>query len=301
MNSKYFSAALLLAALVSSGAQAKLRIFACEPEWGALAKELAGDEASVYTATTGHQDPHHIQARPSLIARARRADLVVCTGAGLEVGWLPLVLRRAGNAKIQTGGPGYFTATDYVPLLEKPQRLDRAEGDVHAAGNPHIQTDPHNILRVAKALGPRMGELDPGHADTYAQRLKDFSTRWEKAMANWEQRAAPLKGMPIVVYHRGWTYLNHWLGLKEVAELEPRPGVPPTSTHLAEVLDTMKARPARAVIYAPYQDHRPVQWLHDHTGIAVLQLPFTVGGNSQAKDLFGLFDSTVQMLRGVQP
>ena len=302
MNTRHLSIALLMmVTLVSPATQAALRILACEPEWGALAQELGGDDVRVYTATTAHQDPHHIQARPSLIAQARRADLVVCTGAELEIGWLPLVLRRAGNPKIQTGTNGYFAATDYVTLLEKPQRLDRAEGDVHAAGNPHIQLDPHNILRVAQALSPRLAELDSQHADQYAQRLKDFSQGWQAAMTRWETQAAPLKGMPIVVYHRAWTYLNHWLGLDQLAELEPKPGVPPTSSHLAEVLDKMKAQPARAVIRAPYQDQRPVQWLHDHTGIAMLTLPFTVGGNAQAGDLFGLFDSTVQMLLGVQP
>jgi zinc/manganese transport system substrate-binding protein len=302
MNTRHLSIALLMmVTLVSPATQAALRILACEPEWGALAQELGGDDVRVYTATTAHQDPHHIQARPSLIAQARRADLVVCTGAELEIGWLPLVLRRAGNPKIQTGTNGYFAATDYVTLLEKPQRLDRAEGDVHAAGNPHIQLDPHNILRVAQALSPRLAELDSQHADQYAQRLKDFSQRWQAAMTRWETQAAPLKGMPIVVYHRAWTYLNHWLGLDQLAELEPKPGVPPTSSHLAEVLDKLKAQPARAVIRAPYQDQRPVQWLHDHTGIAMLTLPFTVGGNAQAGDLFGLFDSTVQMLLGVQP
>lgn len=291
---------LLILALLTPVAQAQLRILACEPEWAALARELAGDEAAIYTATTARQDPHYIQARPSLIAQARRADLVVCTGAGLEVGWLPLVLRRAGNPKIQSGTSGYFAATEFVNLLEKPQRLDRAEGDVHAAGNPHIQLDPHNILRVARALSPRLAELDAEHADQYAQRLDDFSERWQAAISRWEQQAAPLKGMPVVVYHRGWTYLDHWLGLDQLAELEPKPGVPPTSAHLARVLDKLNKQPAQAVIRAPYQDQRPVQWLHDHTGITMLELPFTVGGNSQADDLFGLFDSTVQLLLGAR-
>lgn len=301
MNNRYLTAALLLMlTLMSSVTEAALRILACEPEWGALAQELGGDAVTVYTATTAQQDPHHIQARPSLIAQARRADLVVCTGAELEVGWLPLVLRRAGNPRVQAGTVGYFAATDFVTLLEKPQRLDRAEGDVHAAGNPHIQLDPHNILEVAQALSPRLAELDSQHAGQYAQRLADFSRRWQAAMARWEQQAAPLRGMPIIVYHRSWTYLNHWLGLDQLDELEPKPGVPPTSAHLAAVLDKMKTQPARAVIRAPYQDERPVQWLHDHTGIPMLELPFTVGGTPQAGDLFGLFDATVQLLLGVQ-
>lgn len=285
--------------LTSAGiASAELRIFACEPEWGALAGELTGDAADIYTATTGLQDPHHIQARPSLIAKARRADLVVCTGAELEVGWLPLVLRRAGNPAVQVGTSGYFAATDYVTLLDKPQRLDRAEGDVHAQGNPHIQLDPHNILRVAEALTQRLAEVDPDRAADYRQHLQDFVGRWQSAMQRWERQGAALKGMPIVVYHRGWTYLNHWLGLREVAELEPLPGVPPTSSHLAGVLDAMKTSPARAIIRASYQDARPVEWLHDHTGIAALSLPSTVGGTPQAGDLFGLFDDIIAQLLG---
>lgn len=299
MNRIRFVWVLLAGLTLSGGAHAGLRIFACEPEWGALAEQLSGDAAKVYTATTARQDVHHIQARPSLIAQARRADLVVCTGADLEVGWLPLVLRRAGNPAVQPGARGYFTATDYVTLLEKPQRLDRAEGDVHAQGNPHIQLDPHNIQRVADALAQRLADIDPAHADDYRQRLHDFTDRWQTAMQRWEQQAAPLKGMPIVVYHRSWTYLNHWLGLRQLAELEPLPGVPPTSSHLAGVLDAMKAQPARAIIRAPYQDPRPVEWLHDHTGIPALELPTTVGGNAQAGDLFGLFDSIIAMLLGV--
>ncbi len=292
---------LLLLIILSPAVQASLNIFACEPEWGALAKELTGNDSRVYTATTALQDVHHIQARPSLIARARRADLVVCTGAGLETGWLPLVLRRAGNPKVQPGSRGYFAATDYVPLLEKPQRLDRAEGDIHAAGNPHIQLDPHNIARVAEALGQLLAELDTAHTEEYRQKLANFQQRWQAAIKRWEQRGASLKGMPIVVYHRSWTYFNHWLGLKQVAELEPKPGVPPTSGHLASLLEKMKSEPARVIIRAPYQEQRPVQWLHDHTGIAMLVMPFTVGGNAKAKDLFGLFDSSIDLLTGIQP
>lgn len=283
------------------GANASLRIFACEPEWGALAQELSGEAAVVYTATTAHQDAHHIQARPSLIAQARRADLVVCTGAGLESGWLPLVLRRAGNSRIQVGTKGFLAATNFVPLLERPRRLDRADGDVHAAGNPHIQMDPRNILRVAEALGQRLAEIDPQHGAGYHQRLEAFSQRWQAAMQRWQQQAAPLRGMPIVVYHRGWTYMNHWLGLRQLAELEPLPGVPPTSSHLAAILEGLKSQPARVIIRAPYQDPRPVQWLHEHTGIPALELPFTVGGNEHATDLFGLFDNTLQLLLEIGP
>src|SRR5438128_4548273 len=170
---------LAIAALVAfaSPAHAALRVFACEPEWGALAQELGGNLVDVSVATSALQDPHQIQAKPSLIARARNADLVACTGAELEIGWLPVLLQQSGNAKVQAGQPGNFAAADFVRKLELPTQLDRSQGDVHASGNPHIQTDPRNIALVAAALGARFQQVDAAHASQYAQRQNDFSQR----------------------------------------------------------------------------------------------------------------------------
>jgi zinc/manganese transport system substrate-binding protein len=273
-----------------------LRVFACEPEWGALTRELGGGLVDVTVATNALQDPHQIQAKPSLIARTRNADLVVCTGAELEIGWLPVLLQQSGNAKVQPGQPGNFAAADDVRKLEVPTHLDRAMGDVHAAGNPHIQTDPRNIALVAAALNARLQQVDPAHAAQYAQRYADFSTRWQRAIARWSAQAAPLRGMSVVSQHKAFVYLYDWLGLKEVAVLEPKPGVEPTASHLQEVLASLKEHPARMVLYAAYQDPRPSQWLSEHAGIAAVKVPFTVGGTDEAKDLFGLFDDTVARL-----
>jgi zinc/manganese transport system substrate-binding protein len=295
---KYY---LLLITLVflSPALQARLNVFACEPEWASLVEELAGDRASVFTATTAHQDVHHIQARPSLIAQLRRADLLVCTGAGLELGWLPMLQRRSSNPRVLPGASGYFEAASHVSLLGKPARLDRAEGDVHAEGNPHIQMDPDNYPPIARALTDRLILLDAEHADDYRRRNSDFITRWETAIANWAVKAAPLKQMPIVVYHDSWPYMNRWLDLQQLATLESKPGVPPTSGQLSALLKRMQQDPARAIIRAPYQDARAVRWLHDRTGIPEVKLPYTVGGNEQATDLFKLFDSTIDLLLGV--
>ena len=282
-------------------AKADLRIFACEPEWGALVAELAGDKASVFVATTAFQDVHHIQARPSLIAQVRRADLVVCTGADLEIGWLPVLLRRSNNSRVLPGSSGYFLAADYVQMLSVPDSIDRAAGDVHPDGNPHIQLDPRNYPPVTRALLQRMIELDGDNADFYRRQSNDFLKRWQSALELWEQRAAILKNMPTVVYHDAWVYLNHWLGLNQLAELEPKPGVPPTSSHLSAVIKRMQSDPARAIIRAPFKPSRAADWLHDRTDIPVLVLPYTVGGNPQADDLFGLFDSTLSLLLGVSP
>ncbi len=281
-------------------AHAALNVFACEPEWGTLAREIGGPAVKVYTATTALQDPHRIEARPSLIAQMRRADLVVCSGADLEAGWLPLLLREAGNARVQPGRPGYFEATRFVTLLEKPATLDRAQGDVHAAGNPHIHTDPRNIARVGAALAARMSELDPAGASAYQVQWQAFSARWNAAIAGWQVRAAPLKNLPVVVHHKSFSYLLAWLGMVEVATLEPRPGIEPSVAHLGRIAAQLQTTPARAVLRAAYHSPRPADWLSRRSGIPVLALPYTVGGNARAGDLFGLFDDTLdQLLKAV--
>jgi zinc/manganese transport system substrate-binding protein len=287
---------LVVAALAWTQQAAALDVFACEPEWGALAQELGGDRVSVYVATNALQDPHHVQAKPSLLARARRANLVVCTGAELEIGWLPIVLRQSGNDAVQPDKPGYFEAARYVQMLEVPTRLDRAAGDVHPGGNPHIQTDPRNIGRVATALAQRLGEVDPSNAPFYQARYQDFMKRWNAAIQRWDREAAPLKGINVVAHHKGWAYLDQWLGMHEIAELEPKPGVEPTAAHLEEVLALLKREPARMIIRSPFEDSRASDWLGERARIPEVMLPFTVGGTDKAKDLFGLFDDTVQRL-----
>lgn len=296
---------LIFLAMVSSfatiPAHADLKVFACEPEWAALAQELGGEKVAAFSATTARQDPHRIEARPSLIARLRQADLLVCTGAGLEAGWLPALLRQSGNARVQPGRAGYFEAAQHVRLLDVPARLDRAEGDVHAAGNPHVQTDPRNIGLVAAALARRLVEIDPTGAAHYQARRRDFTQRWDAAIRRWEQQAALLKGVGIVVQHKGFPYLENWLGLRQVAALEPKPGLEPTSGYLTEVLEKLQREPAQMILRAAYNDGRASEWLAERTRISVVVLPFTVGGTDRAKDLFSLFDDTVQRLLRALP
>jgi zinc/manganese transport system substrate-binding protein len=293
MKKVFFAFTLLLLGIP---AHAALNIFACEPEWAVLVQQLAGDKTNIYTATGALQDPHHIEARPSLIAKARRADLVVCTGAELEMAWLPVVLRESGNSKVQPGSAGYFEAASVVHMLEVPTRLDRSEGDVHAQGNPHIQTDARNFLPVADALAQRLIRLDPANAADYRQRLASFTQQWRAAIAKWEQQAAPLKGVEVVVQHTGFPYLNDWLGLKEVATLEPKPGMEPSAAHLSQVLNALQQHPAKMVLRAAYQNARPSEWIAQRAHIAAVELPYTVGGSAAAKDLYSLFDDTVAKL-----
>jgi zinc/manganese transport system substrate-binding protein len=280
----------------SSSVKAALNVFACEPEWGALATVLGGDDVSVFNATTALQDPHQIQARPALIARLRGADIAVCTGAELEIGWMPVLLRQSSNAKVQPGAPGYFEAAQQVMLLEKPERLDRAEGDVHPAGNPHIQTDPRNMRIVAAALAKRLATIDPAHASGYAQRAQELDARLNETMQRLAIAAAPLKGVKIVSYHRSWIYLMNWLGMVEAANIEPKPGVPPGSAYIADLLGKIPAMQTRMIIYAAYEDSKPSQFVAEKSGLPAVMLPFTVGGTDGAKDLIALYDDTVKRL-----
>ena len=292
---------ILLLAGFAWPAQAALTVLACEPEWAALTEELAGDLARVSSATTARQDPHRIEARPSLIARARNADLLVCTGAELEIGWLPLLLRESGNARIQPGRPGYFEATDHVELVEQLERVDRSMGDVHAAGNPHIVTDPRNLLPVAAALAARLAEIDPANADAYAKRHQDFDQRLRVAIARWEREAEGLHGVPVLVHHANWSYLARWLELEVVANLEPKPGVDPSVAQLGRLLETLQSNPARMTLRSAYHAPRASEWLAARTGIPAVELPYTVGGSEQATDLFSLYEDTIARLRAALP
>lgn len=288
-------ASTLLALLAPLSANA-LNVFACEPEWGALIEELAGETVELVVATTAFQDPHRLQAKPSLIAAARNADLLVCTGADLEIGWLPLLLRRSGNPDIQPGNPGNFLAADYVRRIEIPRVIDRSQGDVHPQGNPHIHLHPRNIERVAEALAVRLGELDPANAGEYSSRAEDFLARWAEARDRWEERGLALEGMQFVSHHRSFSYLATWLDLDIVATLEPKPGVPASGTQLARLLEQLTPTPPLAIIRAPFENEKPASWLSDRLGVPVIELPFTVGGNEDSPDLFALYEQTIAVL-----
>jgi zinc/manganese transport system substrate-binding protein len=294
MKSKFFTALLLLIPTISL---ADLNIFACEPEWAALAEELGSTHVKANSATNALQDPHYIQARPSLIAKVRRADLVICSGAQLEIGWLPMLLRKGNNPAVLPGSPGHLEASMFVKRLDVAVSSDRSQGDVHPQGNPHIQVNPHNILLVAAALSKRLIELDAGHSADYKHAFEVFSKRWRKAIEDWEQRALPLRGKRVIAHHKSWVYLQDWLGLVEVATLEPVPGIPPTAGHLSSLLDRFgDSNGADFIIRAPFQSEKPSVWLSERTGIPAVMLPLTVGGSKQADDLFSLFDDILERL-----
>jgi zinc/manganese transport system substrate-binding protein len=289
---------LVFAILAGSAslAQADIRVFACEPEWGALTQEIGGDRVSIYAATTAMQDPHQVQARPSLIARLRNSQVLVCSGAQLEIGWLPVLMIQSANGGIQAGAPGYIMAGDYIHMLDIPAVADRSLGDVHPMGNPHLHTGPQNYLPVANVIAERLAILDPADTDFYQARLKDFTQRWQEAMKRWREKGAPLRGISVVSHHEYWVYLYEFLGIKQVGTLEPKPGVPPSAAHLNELLAQLRFTPAKMVIRTPYDDPRASEFLSSQVHIPQVVLPGTVGGTPKAKDLFGLFDDTIDRL-----
>ncbi|MDH3621326.1 MAG: zinc ABC transporter substrate-binding protein [Gammaproteobacteria bacterium] len=291
--------ALLLLGLLPLQVSADMNIFACEPEWAALAQEIGGDLVETYSATTALQDPHYIQARPSLIARVRQADLVLCSGAQLEIGWLPALLQKANNRKVLPGNDGYMEASSFVLRMGATTDVDRAKGDIHPQGNPHIQTNPHNIAMVAAALSTRLAKIDPINSEAYENNLNRFITRWEAAILRWEEATLGLRGKRVITHHKSWVYLLSWLGIEDVAHLEAVPGIPPTAAHLSQLTGQFADGGADAIIRSPYQHAKASEWLSQRTGIPAIVLPLTVGGSENATDLFKLFDDIVERLQGV--
>ena len=283
--------------LAPASSFAKVKVFACEPEWAALAEEIGGDKVEAFSATSAVQDPHYIRARPSLISKARKADLLLCSGASLEIGWLPILLQKV-SSDLQPGSIGYLMAAEVVPVLEIPVKVDRSMGDVHPEGNPHVHLNPHNIMLVGKSLADRLAVIDAENASFYHDSYRDFSSRLRRAIPRWESEAAMLKGKPVVVHHKSFTYLLDWLGMKQVGTLEAKPGIPPTTSHLKNLLRQLKSSPADVIIRAPSDPDDGSEWLSEKTGTKAIVLPYTVGGDEQSSDLFALFDHTIALLKG---
>jgi zinc/manganese transport system substrate-binding protein len=291
--------ALVTLTLWSGSALANLKIFACEPEWGALAKEIVGSKADIYVATGPDQDAHYIRARPSLIAKIRRANLVFCTGASLEAGWLPLLLQRGAKAEVQPGKPGNIMAADFVNTLEKPLVLDRSLGDIHPEGNPHVHLDPRNISIIAKILSKRLSIIDPSNSAYYLKRANSFVKGWSKLIIGWNKRLKRLKGQRVAVHHRSWSYLLSWSGLREAAMLEEKPGISPSARHLNTVLKGVKAEKAMAILRTSFDDPQPSQWLMKKTGIPAIVLPFSVSRDPAEGNLARLFNNILEKLENI--
>ena len=283
--------------VTSNVAHSMVNIFACEPEWEALAKEIGGGKVKTFSATHAMQNPHYIRARPSLINKAVKADIIFCSGAGLEVGWLPLLLQKASGS-VQPGTEGYLMASEFVNVLEKPIVVDRTMGDVHPEGNPHVHLNPHNIFLVAKELTKRLELIDATNKSFYRSRFNSFTLRWRESINQWEKNSSDLKGMQVVVHHKTFSYLIDWLELIEVASLEIKPGIPATASHLEGLLQQFKTKSPDAIIRTPFDPGNSSIWLSEKINSPAIVLPYTINGDASSVDLFALFENSINLLKG---
>jgi zinc/manganese transport system substrate-binding protein len=242
-----FTIAFTLA--LPSAAHARVQIVTTVPDLAALAREVGGDKVSITALSLPTQDPHFVDAKPSLVLKLNKADLLIAVGLDLEIGWLPVLQNGARNPKVATSGKGYLECAQHVRLLEIPTKaIDRSMGDIHPGGNPHYLFDPRQAARCTQAIAAKLTELDPANAKVYAANTKAFLARLEKARAEWEKRMAPYKGHAVITFHRSWIYLVDWLQLVAIGELEPKPGIPPTSRHVAALLRLGKSKGVKCVI-----------------------------------------------------
>lgn len=267
-------------------AQAGLRVVATTPDLGAIAREVAGDHAEVTSLAKPTEDPHFVDARPSFIMKLNRADALLEGGAELEIGWLPALLQSTRNPHLAIGAPGRIRCCEGVQLLEVPATLDRSQGDIHAAGNPHYLTDPVNARIVAAHIADAFCRLDPKSADIYRASLRRFTEQLDAKLAEWQKLLAPFRGRHVVAYHNSWPYFARRFGLKIEMFLEPKPGLPATPAHLAAVMARMKQENARTIIVEPYLDRRTAETVARSTGAAVVDVAYLPGGVKGTEDSY---------------
>ena len=299
MSWKLLVAPLVIFALVpgTSRAGAGLKVVATTPDYAALARAIGGDEIALKTLAKPTEDPHFVDARPSHIVTLNRADLLIESGADLEIGWLPPLIQGSRNKKVLAGETGRFLGSEGVRLLDVPAVLDRSRGDVHAKGNPHFLMNPENSGIVARRLTERFCELDADSCPAYRENLARFTERLEQKMLAWTERLAPYKGTQLVTYHNTWKYFAGRFGLRSETFLEPKPGIPPSAPHLAKVIAKMKADGMRVILVEPFQSRKTAQAVAGHTGATVVEVcQFPGGLPGTDDDYFALIDAVVDAI-----
>jgi ABC-type Zn uptake system ZnuABC Zn-binding protein ZnuA len=297
MNTTIAAALVLLLAVPHPGRAQTLNVVTTTEDLASIAREVGGDKIKVTALARGYQDPHFVEAKPSLVLTLNKAQLLIVVGRDLESSWLPALITQSRNAKIQPGGVGYLDPSTSARILEIPTgTVTRAMGDVHALGNPHYWLDPENGRRIAQAIKDRLSQMDSAHAAYYGQRESDFGRRLGEAQQRWKAQMAPYKGLKIVTYHRSWTNFAEAFGLDVVNYVEPKPGIPPTPQHTLNLINAMKAQNVKIILVEPYFDTKTPNSVASKTGAKVLVLPPSVGGMPQASDYFKLFDTNVAKL-----
>lgn len=282
--------------LAATGAAASLRVVATTPEYGALASAIGGDRVSVTTLAKPTEDPHFVDAKPSHVVSLNRADVLIEGGAELEAGWLPPLMQEARNSKILPGAPGLVRASEGIQLLDVPATLDRSRGDLHAAGNPHFMMDPLNAGVVARHLADAFCRVDAADCTTFKANLARFEETLDQKMKVWTAALAPFRGAPIVTYHPTWRYFANRFGLVADTFLEPKPGIPPSPPHLAEVIAKMNEQHIKVILVEPFQSRKTADVVAGHTAAKVIDVCQFPGGLPGAEDYFSLMDANVKAL-----
>lgn len=292
--------ALLLLAIPVAG-HATIRIVTTTQDLAALAEVVGGEFVEVQSLTPGTSDPHFAVAKPSMIRKVFRADLLLIIGADMEIGWLPPLLQSARNARVQPGNPGHLDLSGAVPILGKLSGpVSRALGDVHAKGNPHYWLDPRNGVHMARAIAERLGELDPDHAAEYQRRSQSFAQTLNQKFLGWREELAYLDGQPVIAYHTSLVYLADAFGFRIVDEVEPKPGIAPSAASLNALLTRIKADDIGVLIMEPYYERRSARYLNEQTGIHIAVLPQSVGARKGIDSYFELFDAIVTAFKDVE-
>jgi zinc/manganese transport system substrate-binding protein len=284
-------------ALAPRVAQAQLKVVTSTTDLYDIAREVGGNKITAAHIGEGYQDPHFIEAKPSFVLQLRNADVWAFVGLDLEIGWMPLLLDGARNPKIRQGGTGYVDASTAIRILDTPQgNVDRSMGDVHPLGNPHYWLDPENGRRIARLFQAKFTQLDPANAATYASNERAFETRLNAAEKGWQADLATIKGKPVVAWHTSWRYFAEYNGMNIVAFMEPKPGVPPSPSHLYTVIQAVKRTGAKAIVMEPFYDRKVADLVSKQTGIKVLILPPSVGGVKGIDDYIQLMQYDMSQL-----
>ncbi len=274
----------------------QIRVIGTIPDYAAIAKEIGGERVKTEALIKGTQDPHFADALPSHIMKLNKAELLISTGLGLESGWLPAILNNSRNKKIQPGSSGYIDASQYVELKEVPQKIDKSMGDVHPGGNPHFYTSPAELFKIAAEIKNRLIQIDPVGRDYYEKNWTEFKVKFESKTAEWKTKIEPLKGTKVVVYHESWVYLLDWLGFKKVAALEPKPGIPPSSGHIAEVINQIQGKNVKFLFQEIYHPTSLSKKFASKTGVKLIVLPSMTGAEKGTDSIWDKFDTIINKI-----
>jgi zinc/manganese transport system substrate-binding protein len=286
--------ALVLAAgglLVGGNAEAKTKLVVTYPYIESLVRQVAGDAVDITVLAKGDEDPHFVVPRPSFIGKLRQADLLIINGASLEIGFIPPLIRQANNPNIMPGSPGFIDLSRFVQLIDKPARVSRAEGDIHPDGNPHFILDWHNVPALVRGISTALEQTDRGNAATYQKNADAFIEGWKARSAAWDKRAEPLKGKHVIQYHRLFNYFTGRTGMSVIGELEPKPGIPPTSRHLEELIEANPKGSVQFVITDAYHERKSPEGVAEKLGVPWVVLPHDVQAVPEAKDIYSLYDT----------